>query len=89
MRSSVQFGVIFMHAFVPTGSGIGTAFAAIDALTSMVELKTISEVIKTEGGAAPSPVAYDERDRDVGRSQPEGQYYRCSGSVSFIVISTV
>jgi hypothetical protein len=89
MRSSVQAGIVFLNAFVPTGSGIGTAFAAIDLLTTLLELQTLGVAIKLEGGAPPSPVAYGETDRDINRPQPGGQFYRCSGSVPFIVISTV
>lgn len=89
MRSAVLFGVVFLNCFVPTGSGTGTAFAAIDALTAMLELRTIGTAIKTDGGAPPSPVAYGDTDRDIASSQPGGQFYRCSGSVPFIVIGTV
>jgi len=89
MRTSVLVGAVFLNAFVPTGSGAGTAFAAIDALTTLLELQTIADAIKTEGGAPPSPVAYGETDRDISNSQPGGQFYRVSGSVPFIVIGTV
>jgi hypothetical protein len=89
MRTGVTFGVVFLHAFVPTGTGVATAFAAIDALTTLLELQTVANAIKTEGGAPPSPIAYSERDRDIATNQPSGQFYRCSGSVPFIVISTL
>lgn len=88
-RLSVSAGVIFLNAFVPSGSGTDDALAAIDGLTALLELQTLGTAIKLEGGAPASPVAYGDVDRDIGRNQPGGQFYRCSGSVPFIVLSTV
>jgi hypothetical protein len=89
MRSSVQIGIVFLNAFVPTGSGTAAAFTAIELLTTLLELQTLGGAIKLEGGAPPSPVAYGQTDRDISGPQPGGQFYRCSGSVPFILISTV
>jgi hypothetical protein len=89
LRSSVQGGIVFLHAFVPTASGKAAAINAIDVLTRAIELQTLSNVINLEGGAPPSPVAYGDVDREIPAGQPGGNYYRCSGSVPFIVIGTI
>jgi hypothetical protein len=88
-RSSVLVGIVFLNAFVSTGAGVSAAFAAIDALTALLELQIVAGAIRLEGGAPPSPVEYGERDRDLAAAQPGGQYWRCSGSVPFVVIGTV
>ena len=89
-RSSVEAGVIFFHAFTPTGSGKTEATGAVQAMTTMLELQTLgSGAIKLEGGAPPSPIEYgSEFDRGLPRAQPGGNYYRCSGSVPFVVIDS-
>jgi hypothetical protein len=89
MRSSVLGGIVFLHAFIPTGAGRAAATNAIDVITQAIELQTISNVINLEGGAPPSPVAYGDVDREIPGGQPGGNFYRCSGSVPFIVIGTV
>jgi len=85
-RSSVEAGVVFFHAFIPTGSGKSEAIGAVQTMTEILELQTLSGAIKLEGGAPPSPIEYGaEFDRGLPRAQPGGAYYRCSGSVPFIV----
>jgi uncharacterized membrane protein len=88
-RSSVQAGIVFLHAFVPTGSGKASALDAIQAMTVLLELQTIADRIYLEGGAPPSPVAYGDTDREITSSQPGGNFYRCSGSVPFIVVGAL
>ena len=89
MRSSVEAGIVFFHAFVPTGSGKSQAIGAVQAMTAILELQTLSGTIKLEGGAPPSPIEYGaEFDRGLPRAQPGGNYYRCSGSVPFVVIDS-
>lgn len=89
-RSSVEAGIVFFHAFVPTGSGRHAALGAVQAMTTILELQTLgSGAIKLEGGTPPTPVEYGtEFDRALARSEPGGNYYRCSGSVPFIVTDT-
>lgn len=85
-RSSIEGGIVFFHAFVPIGSGKGQAMGAVVALTQMLELQTIGTGINLEGGNPPSPI--DHGDSLEPNPQPGGMYYRCSGSVPFIVIGT-
>lgn len=92
-RSSVQMGIIFFHAFVMAGKGKATALNAVQAMTSILELRAMgpNAEIRLEGGATPSP-AEARRDRDwelTNRGQPGGMYFRCSGSVGFVLIGTV
>lgn len=92
-RFSVQDGVVFFHAFVPIGTGKAAALGAVQAMTSILELRAlgVGAEIRIEGGATPSPVEA-RRDRDwelVNRGQPGGNYYRCSGSVAFILTGTL
>lgn len=84
-RCSVEAGIVFIHAFVPTGSGKTEVNGIVQAMTSMLELQTLSAQIKLEGGAPPSPVEYGRFDRELLRTQPGGNYFRCSGSVPFSV----
>lgn len=83
-RSSIEGGIVFFHCFVPTGSGKAAATAPVRALTQMLELQSISSVIDMDGGNPPSPA--DHGDPLTPADQPGGNYYRCSGSVPFIVI---
>lgn len=85
-RMSIEGGIVFFHAFVPTGEGKTEARGAVEAMTGILELQTISDTIKLEGGNPPSPV---EADVSIVRAQPGGNYYRCSGSVPFILIRNV
>lgn len=81
-RLSVEGGIVFFHAFVPTGTGKAAASGPIDAMTAILELQTISGAIDLEGGNPPSPVSDDPLRQTA---QPGGNYYRCSGSVAFII----
>ena len=87
-RSSLEAGIIFFHAFTPIGSGKVTAVALIETMTEMVELQSIAPGVNTDGGNPPSPVEFGALDREIPRLQPHGNYFRCSGSVPFIVIDT-
>lgn len=86
-RSSVQGGIVYLHAFVPSGSGKVEAVNAVDVLTRAIELQTLSNVINLEGGNPPSPVDYG--DLETPGAEPGGNFYRCSGSVPFIVIGSI
>lgn len=92
-RFSVQDGVVFFHAFVPIGKGKAFALGAVQAMTSILELRALGagSEIRLEGGATPSPAeARSNRDWELAnRGQPGGMYYRCSGSVAFILTGTV
>ena len=83
-RASVEGGIVFFHAFVPPGTGKGQATGPVVALTQILELQTIGTGINLEGGNPPSPI--DHGDSLEPNQQPGGMYYRCSGSVPFIVI---
>lgn len=85
-RSSVEGGIVFFHCFVPTGWGKAAATGPVRALTQILELSTIDTGINFEGGNPPSPVGDDPM--LPSPDQPGGNYYRCSGSVPFIVIGT-
>jgi hypothetical protein len=86
-RSSIEAGIVYYHAFTPIGRGKALALAAVQAMTDILELRTLSDVIKIDGANPPSPVeATGSRDREMPTQQPGGMYYRCSGSVPFIVI---
>ncbi len=85
-RSSVEHGIVFIHTFTKKGTGKAAALSCIIELTKLLELQTIAEVIDMDGGAPPSPV---EDDSDLVGSRPTGNYYRCSGSVPFIVRSGI
>lgn len=82
-RVSVEGGIVYFHAFVPIGTTKAAATAPVVAMTTILELQTIASAIRLEGGNPPSPVAEGP---EVPNEQPAGTYYRCSGSVPFIVI---
>jgi hypothetical protein len=99
LRSSVEGGVVYFHCFAPAGRGKAAALSPVVAMAGILELQTLSLAIKLEGANPPSPV---EVPRGSGRrglgddptpadplvppTQPEGQFYRCSGSVPFVLI---
>jgi hypothetical protein len=85
-RQSIDAGIVFFHCFVPSGTGKAAAVAPVVAMTGILELMTLANVIKLDGGNPPSPA--DPGDSRVPASQPGGNYYRCSGSVPFILIGT-
>jgi hypothetical protein len=86
-RSSVEVGMVFYHAFQEAGTGKTAVVGAVDAMTEILELKTLNSQIKLEGANPPSPVAtFSSYDREIPRAQPGGNYYRCSGSTPFIVL---
>jgi len=86
-RMSVENGIVFLHAFNPKGTGKSRALSLLVSLTQILELKSIGTggVIDLEGGAPPSPVEDDA----LVSGFPGGNYYRCSGSVPFIVRSSI
>ena len=91
-RSSIEAGIIFYHCFVPIGSGKALASGPVVTLGDILQLQTISQVIDLEGSNPPSPVysQRDELDREIiNQNQPSGNYYRCSGSVPFIIRSVI
>ena len=86
-RSSIEAGLVFFHAFVPISTGKVLALNAIDTLSRMLELQVMQSAIRLDKANPPSPIEMTP-DRDLPRSQPGGMYFRCSGSVPFIVIGT-
>lgn len=84
-RLSVEGGLVFYHAFVPRKTGKATALALCGAMAGVLELQVVSTGIQLDGANPPSPVADD---RLIPNRQPKGNWYRCSGSVPFIVIGT-
>lgn len=88
-RCVIRAGVVFFHAFTPVGSGRTTAVAMVDTLVRAIELQSIADGLNTDGGNPPSPVEVRSLyDRSLPLPQPQGDYFRCSGSVPFIVIDT-
>lgn len=88
-RSSVEGGLVFYHAFVPTSSNKREALSAVLTMSDILELRTIAGTINIEGANPPSPVQTRMYDQELpARGQPRGNYYRCSGSVPFILIGT-
>lgn len=85
-RTSVEVGIVFYHAFQEEGTGKTAVLGAVDAMTQILELKTLNGQIKLEGANPPSPAERTVFDRELPRAQPAGNYYRCSGSTPFIVI---
>jgi hypothetical protein len=95
-RVSLEAGLVFFHCFAPSGGGKQAALSPAVAMTSLLELRTIGGAIKMDGGDPPSPIT-EVRLRTQGirladglvpAAQPGGNYYRCSGSVPFVVIGT-
>lgn len=86
-RSSLEMGIVYYHAF-QTAPGKITALGAVDTMTEILELRTLSGQIKFDGANPPSPATrFDATDRELpAGQQPGGNYYRVSGSVPFIVI---
>jgi hypothetical protein len=59
----------------------------VEAMTTLLELRSIAPGLNTDGGNPPTPIEPRSLlDRSVTLQQPNGNYYRCSGSVPFIVI---
>lgn len=88
LRSSVEVGIVFYHAFQEANTGKTIVLGAVDAMTQILELRSLSNSqILLEGANPPSPSAsYSSYDRELPlRSQPGGNYYRCSGSTPFSV----
>lgn len=83
-RISIEGGIVFIHAFIPSNTGKREALQLVDAMTGILELQQLTGGIALEGGNPPSPV--DQADPMVPGQQPGGAFYRCSGSVPFIVI---
>ena len=87
-RTSIEAGIIFFHAFVPIGTNTVDCIGMVQTMTAMLELRAIAPGINMDGGNPPSPVEFRLSDRGVPAAQPAGNYYRCSGSVPFIVLDT-
>jgi len=85
-RFSVEGGIVFFHCFVASGGGKQAALAPVVVMTGILELQTLAGAIKLEGGNPPTPV--EHADPLVPSAQPSGNYYRCSGSVPFVLIGT-
>ena len=86
-RFTIEDGIVYYHAFVPQGSGKAAAAGAVRTMGSILELQTLGTGIKTDKSNPPSPVGYGNDLVDT--AQPDGSFYRVSGSVPFVVISTV
>jgi hypothetical protein len=88
-RCVIQAGLVFFHAFTPLGSGKTLAVAMVTTLTHAIEIQAIAAGLNTDGGNPPSPIeTRGFYDRGMPVQQPGGDYYRCSGSVPFVVIDT-
>ena len=98
-RLHIEGGIVYIHCFAPSGGGKRAAVSPVVAMTAILELQTVANVIKLEGGNPPSPTEQREFDPSLTGSrrttrpdsllpiiQPSGNYYRVSGSVPFIVI---
>ncbi len=90
-RISIEHGLVFYHCFVPTGTGKQTALQPVVAMTGILQLQTIGPgTVNFAGANPPSPVERGEAaDAFITSAQPAGVYYRCSGSVPFILISQI
>ncbi len=86
-RLSIEAGNVYYHVFVPTGETKREALAVCVALGGYLQLQRIGNGVTMDGANPPSPIEYG--DDMVTDSQPGGQFYRCSGSVPFIVIGAV
>jgi len=87
-RSSIEAGLVFYHAFVPTGTGKDLALNAVNAISNILQLRVIESDIRVDGANPPSPIEMTP-DREMPRTQPSGMFYRCSGSVSFLVLGKI
>jgi len=87
-RSSIEAGLIFYHAFIPILTGKSLALTAVNEMSNILQLRVVQSAIRIEGANPPSPTEMTP-DRDFPRPQPNGMYFRCSGSVPFLVIGTV
>lgn len=89
-RSSVEYGLVYFHAFTPTGTGKREAISAVLTMSGILELRTIAGTVTLEGANPPSPVeSRSARDLELpGAGQSGGNYFRCSGSVPFCLIGT-
>jgi hypothetical protein len=85
-RTSIEAGIVFFHAFTPIGSGKLDCISMVETMTNVLELRSVAPGLNMDGGNPPSPVEFRMSDRGVPTMQPNGNYYRCSGSVPFIVI---
>ncbi len=89
-RESIEHGLVFYHCFVPTGTGKQAASRPVDAMTGILQLTPIAAGLNFAGANPPSPVERGEAtDASITAAQPAGVYYRCSGSVPFILITAV
>lgn len=88
-RTSVQAGIVHFHAFIPLLTGKAVALDAVADMTALLELRVLNDGISFEGGNPPSPVEAGPDDRLVPAAQPGGLWYRCSGSVPFVLIGSV
>ena len=89
-RESIEHGLVFYHCFVPTGAGKQTALQPVVAMTGILQLTPIAAGLNFAGANPPSPVERGEAtDAFITSAQPAGVYYRCSGSVPFILITAV
>ena len=86
-RFTIEDGIVFIHAFVPQGAGKAAASGPVRVLSSILELQTVGTGINMDKANPPSPVGYGNDLVDT--AQPAGSFYRVSGSVPFVVISTV
>ncbi len=90
-RLSIQRGLVFFHAFVPTGTGKLAALQQVVTMAGLLQLQTIGPgVINFNVANKISPVESGESaDASITAAQPAGVYYRCSGSVPFILINQI
>ena len=86
-RFTIEDGIVFYHAFVPQGLGKAAASVPVRLMGTILELQVIDTGINMDKANPPSPVGYGND--LVDSAQPAGSFYRVTGSVPFVVISTV
>lgn len=85
-RVSIEAGHVYIDAFVEAGTGKSVATGMVDAMVEILELQQLAGGICLEGANPSSSVASGADQVPAG--QPQGDYYRCSGSVPFLVIGS-
>ncbi len=83
-RISQEYGMVYYHSFGKEGVGKLATLSPCVAMANLLELRVLQETIYLDGANPPSPA--QTADLLVPDGQPSGQYYRCSGSVPFLLL---
>ena len=81
-----EYGIIYYHCFAPSGDGKQVALKPVMALSAILELQTLANVIELQGANPPTPS--EQSDNLLPNIQPSGNYYRVSASVPFCLIGS-